>query len=112
MIRRITRVTPVLIFGMLGLISLVVADKVNQCLCAHIINCTQAAVPCPIDVCAGDARLNMLRMAVWCGPTVVFGVSAFLFGRRSRPLHAWLALLATLVVAHAVIMAAAVATTH
>lgn len=61
---------------------------------------------CPIDVCGGDARLDTLRLAVWVGPVVVFGVIAFAFGGRRQSLPAWLGLLAALVVAHSVITAA------
>jgi peptidoglycan/LPS O-acetylase OafA/YrhL len=97
-----------LIFALLGFVSLVVADQARQWLCAHLLGgCVQTAGSCPIDVCVPDTRQSVLRIAVYFGPAVVFGVSAFLFGRRPRRVHAWLALLAGLVVAHALIMAVA-----
>jgi hypothetical protein len=106
MIRRAKRVGAGLVFALLGFISLVVADKVGQLLCARLFSCGRASA-CPIDVCEGDARLNALRLAVWVGPAVVFGTSAFVFGGRQRPLAAWVVLLVALVVAHALIMTAA-----
>jgi hypothetical protein len=95
-----------LVFGLLGFVSLVVADTVCQLLCAYLSGCGRARA-CAIDVCEGDARLNALRLAVWVGPAVVFGASAFVFAGRQRPLAAWLVLLAALVVAHALVMTAA-----
>jgi hypothetical protein len=95
-----------LAFGLLGFVSLVVADTVSQLLCAYLPGCGRASA-CPIDVCEGDARLNALRLAVWVGPAVVFGASAFVFAGRQRPLAAWLVLLTALVVAHALVMTAA-----
>jgi hypothetical protein len=102
----IKRVGLSLVFGLLGFVSLVVADTVSQLLCAYLSGCSRASA-CPIDVCEGDARLNALRLAVWVGPAVVFGASAFVFAGRQRPLAAWLVLLAALVVAHALVMTAA-----
>jgi hypothetical protein len=107
MIRRVKRVGTGLMFALFGFVSLIVADKVGQLLCAHLGDCRRASDACPIDVCEGDVRLNLLRIAVWMGPAVVFGTSVFMFGGQQRPLTAWLTLLATLVVAHAVIMIAA-----
>jgi hypothetical protein len=106
MIHRVKRFGAVLLFALFGFVSLLVADKVGQLLCAHLFGCGRASA-CPIDVCEGDARLNALRLAVWVGPAVVFGASAFVFAGRQRPLAAWAVLLATLMAAHAVIMAAA-----
>jgi hypothetical protein len=105
-IRLVKRVAAGLLFAPLGFVSLVMADRLGQWLCAHVVGCRQAVNPCPIDVCAGDARLNMLRVVVWIGPAVVFGTSAFLFSGRQRPLGAWLVLLTALVIAHTLIMTA------
>jgi hypothetical protein len=106
MIQRVKRLGAGLVFALFGFVSLVVADKVGELLCAHLFACRRASA-CPIDVCEGDARLNALRLAVWVGPAVVFGASAFVFAGRPRPLAAWMALLATLVVAHVLVMTAA-----
>lgn len=106
MIRRIKRIGVGMAFALLGFVSLAVADQVGLWLCAHLIGCGHVSA-CPIDVCDGDARLNMLRLLVWFGPAFVFGASAFIFGGRQRSIAAWLLLLAVLVLAHAMIMAAA-----
>lgn len=106
MIRKGRRVGAVVLFALLGFVSLVVVDTVRQLLCAYLAGCGRA-IACPIDVCEGDVRLNALRLAVWVGPVVVFGSSAFVFAGRRRPLGAWLMLLAALMVAHALVMTAA-----
>lgn len=90
---------------MLGLPSLLVADLVSQWLCARLFACAKP-LNCPIDLCYGDARLNMLRLAIWAGPPIVFGCSALAFSARRRPFLAWLSLLAALVTAHSLIMVA------
>jgi hypothetical protein len=82
-----------------------VADKVSQLLCTRLFGCGRASA-CPIGVCEGDARLNALRLTVWVGLAIVFGTSAFVFGRRHRPPTAWLVLLATLMIVHALAMTA------
>lgn len=106
MIRRVKRVGAGLVFALLGFVSLAIADQVDQWLCARIGGCGRLS-DCPIDVCAGDARLTALRIAVWVGPAIVFGTCAFSFGGRQRSLLAWLVLLTVLVVAHAMVMIAA-----
>ncbi|WP_208280506.1 hypothetical protein [Massilia oculi] len=105
MIRQANRLAIGIAFALVGAASLVVADAVSQWLCVRIFSCAAAGY-CPIDVCEGDARLDTLRLAVWVGPAVVFGVIAFAFGGRRRSLPAWLGLLAALVVAHSLIIAA------
>lgn len=92
-----------LIFALLGLVSLAVSDQVDQWLCAHVIQCARHG-DCPIDICIGDWKLNMLRTAIWIGPPVIFGASGFVFGGRQRSMGAWLLLLTTLVISHALIM--------
>ena len=106
MIHQAKRLAIGMVFALLGVASLVVADVVSQWLCARVFVCA-AALNCPIDVCAGDERLNVQRLAVWVGPAVVFGASAFAFGGRRRSLPAWLGLLAALVIAHPLMMVAA-----
>jgi len=106
MIRSAKRLSVVLLFAVLGFVSLVVADNVSQLLCTQLFGCGRASA-CPIDVCEGGARLNALRLAVWVGPAIVFGSSAFVFGGRRRSLAAWLILLAALMMAHALVMTAA-----
>lgn len=105
MIRRVKRLAIGLVFALLGFASLVVTDLASQWLCARLLTCA-AALNCPIDVCEGDARLTILRLAVWVGPAIVFGVSAFVFSGRERSLPAWLGLLTALVAAHTLIMVA------
>jgi len=105
MIHQANRLAIGMVFALLGVASLLVADVVSQWLCARFFVCV-AAIYCPIDVCEGDERLNILRLAVWLGPSVVFAASAFVFGGRRRSLPAWLGLLAVLVVAHSLIMVA------
>jgi hypothetical protein len=105
MIRGGRRAGAVVLFALFGFVSLVVADTVSQLLCAYPASCGRA-IACPIDVCEGDARLNALRLAVWVGPVVVFGASAFVFAGQRRPLAAWLVLLAGLMGAHALVMTA------
>jgi len=105
MIRRVKRLVIGVVFAPLGFASIVVADLVSQWLCARFLSCA-GALNCPIDVCEGDASLNMLRLAIWLSPPVVFGVSALAFSGRPRSLPAWLGLLAALVIAHSLIMVA------
>lgn len=106
MIQSAKRLSLVLLFAVFGFVSLVLADNVSQLLCRHLFVCVHASA-CPIDVCEGDARLNAMRLAVWVGPAIVFGTSAFMFGGRHRSLAAWLVLLTALMIAHAVVMTAA-----
>ena len=102
------RFGPPLLFALFGFVSLVVADSRREWLCLHLLNgCVEASGSCPIDVCIPNARQSLLRIGVYFGPAVVFGMSAFLFARRPRPVQAWLALLAGLVVLHAFVMTAA-----
>lgn len=101
----VKRLATVIVFSLLGLISLVIGDVVSQWLCARLFACG-AAIECPIDVCEGDVHLTVLRLAVWIGPAVVFGISAFLFSGRRRSRYAWMGLLASLMVAHSLIMVA------
>jgi hypothetical protein len=104
----IRRAFPALVFALLGFVSLVVAVQVTTWLCSHILdNCIQAAAPCPIDVCEPDTRQYIIRIAVYFGPAIVFGGSAFLFSHRPRRIHAWLLLLAALVAVHVLVMTAA-----
>lgn len=105
MIRQANRLAIGMVFALLGGASLVVADVLSEWLCARVFACAATAY-CPIDVCEGDARLDMLRLGVWIGPAVVFGVSAFAFGGRRRSLLAWMGLLTALVVVHCLIMVA------
>lgn len=105
MTSRVKRGGAVLVFALMGFVSLVVADRAGRILCAHGIACA-APGNCALDVCEGDARLNMLRIAIWFGPAIVFGSSAFFFGGRRRPLAAWMMLLVGLMVSHAMIMVA------
>lgn len=105
MISRSTRLAVGIAFALLGAASLVMADLVSGWLCERVFSCASPFY-CPIDVCEGDARSDTLRLAVWVGPVVVFGVIAFAFGGRRRSLSAWLGLLAALVVAHSLIMVA------
>lgn len=95
-----------MLFALLGFFSLVMSDVVSQWLCARLFVCATASY-CPIDVCEGDARLDMLRLAIWVGPSIVFGVSALAFSGRRRSLPAWLGLLAVLAIVHPLIMVAA-----
>jgi len=104
-IRQANRLAITMVFALLGGASLVVADVVSQWLCARVFACAAGAY-CPIDVCEGDARLDLLRLAVWIGPAVVFGASAFAFSGRRRSLPAWLGLLTALVVVRSLIMVA------
>ena len=91
-------------FALLGVAGLGVADMVSQWLCARVFACAASSYA-PIDACEGDARLDMLRFAVWVGPAAAFGAGAFLFGGRRRSLPAWLGFLIALVAAHPSIMA-------
>lgn len=105
MIRQVRRLAIGMAFALLGFASLVMADLASQWLCARLLTCA-AEAHCPIDVCEGDARQTMLRLAVWGGPAIVFGGSAFVFSSRRRSLTAWLGLLVALVAAHSLIMVA------
>ena len=101
----IRRLAASMLFALLGLVSLLIADVASQWLCARLITCPKA-INCPIDVCEGDAHLNIMRLAIWIGPSIVFGISALAFSGQRRSLPAWLGLLAALVVAHSLIMTA------
>ena len=107
------RVGVTLVFAMLGLISLLLADAAHSWLCLHVSGfCRQASGPCPdIDVCTPGALRSLVLFAVYFGPSIVFGMAGFFFSKKPRSAFAWGALLVGLVSIHSVMMIAAIQAT-
>lgn len=93
-------------FALLGFASLLVANLTYTWTCNHFANfCKVYTGPCPgIDTCKPDALLNLALVAIYFGPSILFGIVGFIFSRRPRSALVWLGLIAGLVVLHSVLM--------
>jgi hypothetical protein len=95
-----------LVFVFLGFASLPLVDDLHHWLCTHIAGfCRRYAGPCPgLDFCSTELFKGALIIAIYLGPALAFGLSAFVFSRRSRPVLSWLFLSVSLITAHALVM--------
>lgn len=93
-------------FVLLGFASLLVANFSYTWTCQHFVNfCKVYTGPCPgIDTCKPDSLLNLVLVAVYFGPSILFGIFGFIFSSRQRSALAWIGLIAGLVVLHSLIM--------
>jgi hypothetical protein len=94
-------------------LSLFVVNVTYTWTCHHFSGfCKTYTGPCPgIDTCTPGTLLTLTLVAVYFGPSIVFGMAGFLFSQRSRGPLAWIALLAGLIAIHSVVMVAAIHTT-
>lgn len=102
----IRRVIIVFAFALLGFASLLVANFTYTWTCQHFTNfCKIYAGPCPgIDTCKPEALLNLVLVAVYFGPPILFGIVGFVFSRRPRSGLDWTGLILGLIALHSVIM--------
>ncbi|MFV8512379.1 hypothetical protein ACNRBS_10880, partial [Ralstonia pseudosolanacearum] len=97
-----------LLFAILGIASLLLFDTIDARFCEIfplLQHCRVGLNECGLD-CSQSWSLSKQVGAFlfFFGPSIIFGVSGFLFSNRPRPALAWSALLAGLVAAHSLVM--------
>ncbi len=102
-----------LAFALLGFASLLVVNVAYTWTCHHFAGyCKVYSGPCPgIDTCTPGTLLSLVLVAVYFGPSILFGVAGFLFSKQPRSVLAWIALVVGLIAIHSVVMIAALQVT-
>lgn len=100
------------LFAILGIASLLFFDAIEVRVCElfpSILHCRARVPQCGLD-CSQSWPLSkqMGAFLFFFGPSIVFGMTGFFFSKQQRRAFFWGALLVCLVVAHSVVMIAAI----